>query len=174
MYRHLAKQLCLVCRNVILCTWQKLIQSRQCQITVSLWVGIHFTHLVGRKGNKSGVETREAGREGGKKKTKALVERWSGLVRRMSVAGGRTHTLLGHACWGAYPLSQTWWKTLHLSVPLHLKVATGGGRKGGRTGVRGEDKGRERRVSTCSSETETSALFSCGKGKYGATQENVR
>lgn len=41
-------------------------------------------------------------------------------------------------------------------------------------GGRGEHKGRERRVSTCSCETETSALFSCGNGKYGATQEKVR
>lgn len=41
-------------------------------------------------------------------------------------------------------------------------------------GGKGGDKGRERRVSTCSCETETSALFSCGKGKYGATHGDVR
>lgn len=40
-------------------------------------------------------------------------------------------------------------------------------------GERGRQRERERRVSTCSCETETSALFSCGKGKCGATQENV-
>lgn len=44
----------------------------------------------------------------------------------MSLAGGRTHTLLRHACSGAYPLSQTWWKTVHLSALLHLRDTMGG------------------------------------------------
>lgn len=69
----------------------------------------------------------------GEQDTKTDLEGLSGRVRRMSLAGRRTRTWLEHACSPAYPLSQTWWKTLHLSVRLRLKDKTRKGTQKGRT-----------------------------------------
>lgn len=116
-----------------------------CQVTVCR--NSLYSLRQKEKKNKSRVKTRE---------TRQTLERMNRSVRRMSLASGRTHTLLQHACSEAYPLSQTWWKTLHLSAWLHLKRHNGG---------KGAQKGRILCVDLYTQNSNISAALVCN-GKH--------
>lgn len=89
------------CVSLLECNFVRLTEANsvaQCQGTVCCvhkFIVLSETEAEGKR-----VENR--------RKQRTDSERLSGPVKRMSLADGRAHTLLQHACSGAYPLSQAW------------------------------------------------------------------
>lgn len=125
---------------------------------------------LGRKEGKSEWSADREGSKEGREKNKGAGGEME-QVGEENECGRRTNTYVTWACvLRSLSFEPDMVKD---SAPVSSTPSeSSSGRRKEREG--GRQRERERRVSTSSCETGTSALFSCGKGKYGAARENVQ